>query len=89
MTTKQKIAVAIGSGILITYATIFIFQRINRAKADRSKVSEDEANLILMELKLDNNNPEPEFTEEDIMIASNTELSDLQQSELLSGMGDY
>jgi predicted DNA binding protein len=91
MTKNQKIAIAVGSGIFLTYGVIFVYQRIKRAQADASKVSSDEALDILEELKKDNTNQEPEFTEEDIIpeISSNTELTDLQESELISGMGDY
>jgi hypothetical protein len=43
MTAKQKIALSIGSGLLAAYAVIFVYQRIQRAKADKSVVSEGEA----------------------------------------------
>jgi hypothetical protein len=90
MTKNKKIAIAVSSGLLLTYAVIFVYQRIKRAKADASEVSSDEALYILEELKKDNTNQEPEFTEEDIIpVSENSELSDLQQSELLSGLGDY
>jgi hypothetical protein len=91
MTKNQKIAIAIGSGLLLTYAVIFVYQRIKRAQADASEVSSDEALDVLQELKNKNTNLEPVFTEEDIIgeVGETSELSDLQQSELISGMGDY
>jgi hypothetical protein len=91
MTKNKKIAIAVGSGLLLTYAVIFVYQRIKRAQADASKVSSDEALDVLQELKKENTNIEPEFTEEDTIpvAGENSELSDLQQSELLSGLGDY
>jgi hypothetical protein len=63
MTTKQKIVIAIGTGLVSAYTVIFIYQRIQRAKADASIVSEDEA------LKILNNKSttsQPNFTEDDI-----------------------
>jgi hypothetical protein len=91
MTKNQKIAIAVGSGLLLTYAVIFVYQRIKRAQADASEVSSEEALDVLQELKKENTNPEPEFTEEDTIpeVGENSELSDLQQSELISGLGDY
>jgi hypothetical protein len=62
MTTKQKIAVAIGSGLVGAYAVIFVYQRIQRAKADKSVVSEDEALKILNQKS---STSEPSFTEDD------------------------
>lgn len=62
MTTKQKIAVAIGSGLVCAYAVIFVYQRIQRAKADKSVVSEEEALKILSEKS---STSDPFFTEED------------------------
>ena len=50
MTTKQKTAIAIGSGILGAYAAVFIYQRIQRAKADASELSSEEALKILQRL---------------------------------------
>jgi len=89
MTTKQKIAIGVLSGIVGTYAIIFIYQRIQRKKADESVVSEDEAYKILDELKVNSGYVEPDFMEEDIIPITESGLTDLQQFEIESGMGDY
>lgn len=94
MTTKQKLSLAIISSVLVaSYATIFIYQRIQRAKADASVVSEDEALKILNE-KSDIS--EPIFTEEDIKpiladdeIIENGPSEELMQFETQTGLGDY
>jgi hypothetical protein len=89
MTTKQKIAIGVLSGIVGTYAIIFIYQRIQRKKADESVVSEDEAYQILDELKVNSGYVEPDWNEEDIIPVTESGLTDLQQFEVESGMGDY
>jgi hypothetical protein len=89
MTTKQKIAIGVLSGIIGTYAIIFVYQRIQRKKADESVVSEDEAYQILNELKVNSGYVEPDFDEEDTIPVTESGLTDLQQFELESGMGDY
>jgi hypothetical protein len=89
MTTKQKIAIGVLSGIIGTYAIIFVYQRIQRKKADESVVSEDEAYQILNELKVNSGYVEPDFDEEDTIPVTESGLTDLQQFELETGMGDY
>jgi hypothetical protein len=89
MTTKQKIAIGVLSGILGTYAIIFVYQRIKRKKADESVVSEQEAYQILEELKVNSGYVEPDWNEEDTIPLTETGLTDLQQFEIESGMGDY
>ncbi len=64
MTTKQKVAIAVGTGLVSAYAVIFIYQRIQRAKADASVVSEDEALKILKEKSTTS---QPQFSEDDTM----------------------
>lgn len=93
MTTKQKIAVAIGSGLLGAYAVIFVYQRIQRAKADASVVSEDEALKILNQKSFSS---EPEFTEDDMQpqlpndeTVDNLPSDSLMQFETETGLGDY
>ena len=93
MTTKQKIALAIGSGLVSAYAVIFVYQRIQRAKADASVVSEEEALKILNEKSFTS---EPEFTEEDMQphlpndeTVDNLPSEDLMQFEIETGYGDY
>ena len=91
MTTKQKLTIAITSSVLVgAYATIFIYQRIERAKADASVVSEEEALKILNEKS---STTEPNFTPEDIIPmlpdGEMIENDSLQQYEIESGMGDY
>lgn len=103
MTTKQKIAVAIGSGLLGAYAAIFVYQRIQRAKADASDLSSEEALKILRENKQNSDKQIPKFTAEDsIPVIPNSDieldedgyipdsnLTELQQWDVISGMGDY
>lgn len=93
MTTKQKIALAIGSGLVGAYAVIFVYQRIQRAKADASVVSEDEALKILNQKSFSS---EPEFTEEDMQpqlpndeTVDNLPSDSLMQFEIETGYGDY
>lgn len=62
MTTKQKIALSVGSGLLAAYAVIFVYQRIQRAKADKSVVTEQEALDILNDKSF---MPPPNFSEDD------------------------
>ena len=94
MTNKQKLAIAVASGLLGTYAIIFVYQRIKRKKADESVVSSDEAFEVLNKLKSESDTPEPYFSEDDTLdvpdiVASNTDLTDLQEFESQTGMGDY
>ena len=94
MTTKQKLTLALISSVFVgTYATIFIYQRIQRAKADASVVSENEALKILNDVS---NTPEPEFTEEDTKpilpddeVVENYPSEQQIQFEIETGMGDY
>jgi hypothetical protein len=93
MTTKQKIALAIGSGLVGAYAVIFVYQRIQRAKADASVVSEDEALKILNQKSFSS---EPEFTEDDMQpqlpndeTVDNLPSDSLMQFETETGYGDY
>jgi hypothetical protein len=98
MTTKQKIAIAIGSGLLGAYAIVFVYQRIQRAKADESNLPEEDAIKILREKKEKGATPIPEFTAEDsIPIVPNPEgdiemeinNDSLHQFDVMTGMGDY
>jgi hypothetical protein len=106
MTTKQKTAIAIGSGLLVAYAAVFIYQRIQRAKADASELSSEEALKILRDKKQNSDTEIPEFSSEDSIpqvpnpddsILNDDEgvnipesnLTELQQWDLISGMGDY
>ena len=89
MTTKQKIAIGVLSGILGTYGFIFVYQRIKRRKADESVVTEEEAYKVLEELKLNSGYTEPDWNEEDTIPVTETGLTDLQQFEVETGMGDY
>ena len=94
MTNKQKLAIAVASGLLGTYAIIFVYQRIKRRQADESVVSSDEAFEVLNKLKSENATPEPDFSEDDTLdvpdiVAANTSLTDLQEFESQTGMGDY
>jgi hypothetical protein len=93
MTTKQKIIISVGSAILGAYLSVFIYQRIQRAKADANVVSEDEALEILND---NTTTPLPDFNEEDLMpILPNDEIIDnsptdmLMDFEVLTGYGDY
>lgn len=102
MTTKQKIAIAIGSGLLGAYAIIFVYQRIQRAKADASNIPAEDALKILRDKKEKGATKIPEFTAEDsIPVVPNpvvldddgyipeSNLTELQQFDVISGMGDY
>jgi hypothetical protein len=93
MTTKQKIAIAVGTGLISAYMVIFVYQRIQRAKADASVVSEDEALKILNDKSFTS---EPEFTEEDMTpqlpndeTVNNLPSQELMDFEVLTGYGDY
>jgi hypothetical protein len=101
MTNKQKIAIAIGSGLLGAYAIIFVYQRIQRKKADESNVPLDNALEILKEKSTIET---PDFTAEDSIpqipnpddsmlndtgYIPDSNLTELQQWDLTSGMGDY
>jgi hypothetical protein len=102
ITTKQKIALVVGSSLLSAYLAIFIYQRIQRAKADAKVVSEDEALKILNEKSYTET---PTFTNEDVMpklLPEDTHydtnsinttdydgLTDLQLFETQSGFGDF
>ena len=93
MTNKtKKILISVGSLILVSYLSIFIYQRIQRAKADASVVSEDEALDILDEKE---STTIPNFDEEDLMpvlpneeVVEN-EVDSLRQFEIETGYGDY
>jgi hypothetical protein len=93
MTNKtKKILISVGSIILVSYLSIFIYQRIQRAKADASVVSEDEALDILDEKE---STTIPDFDEEDLIpvlpndeIVEN-EIDSLKQFEIETGYGDY
>jgi hypothetical protein len=103
MTTKQKIGIAVGSGLLGAYAVIFVYQRIQRAKADASNVPLDDALKILKEKS---STEIPIFTSEDSIPQvpnpddsmldddegvniPDSNLTELQQWDVISGMGDY
>ena len=94
MTIKQKQTLAIITSVLVgAYATIFIYQRIQRAKADASVVSENEALKIINDVS---NTPEPDFTEEDTRpilpddeVVDNYPSEQQMQFEIETGMGDY
>lgn len=101
MTNKQKIAIAIGSGLLGAYAIIFVYQRIQRKKADESNVPLDNALEILKEKSTIET---PDFTAEDSIpqipnpddtmydgggYIPDSNLSEIQNWDVLSGMGDY
>jgi hypothetical protein len=93
MKRNQKIIISIGSALLGAYLTIFIYQRIQRARADKSVVSEDEALEILNEKS---DTTVPDFTEEDVMpqlpndeVVNNNPNQDLMDFEILTGYGDY
>ena len=93
MKRNQKIIISIGSALLGAYLTIFIYQRIQRAKADKSVVSEDEALEILNDKST---TPLPNFDEEDLMpqlpteeVVNNNPNQDLMDFEILTGYGDY
>ena len=100
--TKQKIGLIVGSSLLSAYLAIFIYQRIQRAKADASVVSEKEA----LEKLNEKSDVKPVFTEEDTIplipeessssneyysgyyVYSN-DLASLQLFETQSGFGDF
>jgi hypothetical protein len=93
MTTKQKIAIAVGTGLVSAYMVIFVYQRIQRAKSDASVVSEDEALKILNKKS---SVTEPDFTEEDMTpklpndeTVDNLPSQELIDFEVLTGYGDY
>jgi hypothetical protein len=93
MTTKQKIAIAVGTGLISAYMVIFVYQRIQRAKSDASVVSEEEALKILNDKSFTS---EPEFTEEDMTpklpndeTVDNLHSQELMDFEVLTGYGDY
>jgi hypothetical protein len=92
MTTKQKIIISVGSALLGAYLSVFVYQRIKRAKSDANVVSEDEALKILNE----KSSTPPSFSEEDLKpILPNDEIIDnsptdmLMDFEVLTGYGDY
>ena len=93
MTRNQKIIIiSVGSALIGAYLSVFIYQRIQRAKADKSVVSEGEALEILNEKS---NTTVPDFTEEDVMpqlpndeVVEN-QLDELRQFEIETGYGDY
>jgi hypothetical protein len=94
MTRNQKIIIiSVGSALLGGYLSVFVYQRIKRAKADANVVSEDEALKILNEKS---STPTPDFNEEDLTpILPNDEIIDNSPSEMLmdfetqTGLGDY
>jgi hypothetical protein len=96
MTRNQKIIIiSVSSALIGGYLSVFVYQRIQRAKADAIVVSEQEALKILNEKSY----IEPNFTEDDIMpqllpdsYEDTTDyggLTDLQLFEIQSGMGDF
>jgi hypothetical protein len=93
MTTKQKLTIGLISSVIVgAYVTIFIYQRIQRAKADKSIMPAEEALKILRDKKEDGDTPIPEFTKEDsIPFVPNQDsvLDELQKFDVISGMGDY
>jgi len=95
MTKKQQIIIiSIGSALLGAYLSVFIYQRIQRAKADANVVSEDEALEILNDKTT---TPLPDFDEEDLLpqlpneeVVENPSIDQqLMDYEILSGYGDY
>ena len=101
MTTKQKISIAVGSGLLGAYAVIFVYQRIQRMKADESNLPLDDALKILKEkgkTEMPTFNAEdsiPQIPNPDDSVIDDTgyipdsNLTELQQWDVISGMGDY
>jgi hypothetical protein len=96
MTRNQKIIIiSVSSALIGGYLSVFIYQRIQRAKADALVVSEEEALKILNEKSY----IEPNFTEDDTMpqipdsyYDDTTDyggLTDLQIFDIQSGMGDF
>ena len=95
MTRNQKIVIiSVGSALLGAYLSVFIYQRIQRAKADANVVSEDEALKILEEKSY---TPPPNFDDEDVMpqlpsdeVVENTSIDQQRMDyDTLSGYGDY
>jgi hypothetical protein len=94
MTRNQKIAIiSVSSALIGGYLSVFIYQRIKRAKADASVISEDEALKILNQKE---SVPTPDFTEEDITpkllsdeVVNNTPSNMQMDFEILTGYGDY
>jgi hypothetical protein len=94
MTKNQKIVIiSVGSALLGAYLSVFIYQRIQRAKADANVVSEDEALEILNDKTT---TPLPDFTEEDMTpklpndeTVDNLPSQELIDFEVLTGYGDY
>jgi hypothetical protein len=102
MTNKQKTAIAVGSGIIGAYAAVFIYQRIQRAKADASDLSTEEALKILRDKKQNSDTEIPDFSSEDSIpqvpnpvvldddgYIPESNLTELQQWDTITGMGDY
>jgi hypothetical protein len=94
MTRNQKIIIiSVGSALLGAYLSVFIYQRIQRAKADKSILSAEEALKILRDKKEDGDTRIPKFTKEDsIPFVPNpydSVLDELQKFDVISGMGDY
>lgn len=74
MNNKQKIILISVSSVLVgTYLSIFIYQRIQRAKADKSVLPADDALKIL-----DSKKPveEPDFSEDDTIPKLNDDSVD-------------
>jgi flagellar biosynthesis/type III secretory pathway M-ring protein FliF/YscJ len=94
MTRNQKIIIiSVGSALLGAYLSVFIYQRIQRAKADANVISEDKALEILEEKS---STPIPYFNDEDVIpILPNEEVVDniysqeLRDFEISTGYGDY
>jgi hypothetical protein len=102
MTRNQKIGIAIGSGLVGAYAVIFVYQRIQRAKADASILPADNALEILRKKKINGDTPTPDFNAEDSIpqvpnyieddssgYIPDSNLSEVQKYDVISGMGDY
>ena len=94
MTRNQKIVIiSVSSALLGAYLSVFIYQRIQRAKADANVVSEDKALEILEEKSYI---APPNFDDEDLLpqlpneeVVENNPNQDLIDFEILSGYGDY
>jgi hypothetical protein len=94
MTRNQKIVIiSVSSALLGAYLSVFIYQRIQRAKADANVVSEDKALEILEEKSY---TAPPNFDDEDLLpqlpneeVVENNPNQDLIDFEILSGYGDY
>jgi hypothetical protein len=93
MTTKQKIIISVGSALLGAYLSVFIYQRIQRAKADESILSAEEALKILRDKKENGDTQIPKFSKEDSIPffpnPNDSVLDELQKFDVISGMGDY